>query len=159
MIAEYQETLLSRGPGSIGDCSGKPGLLGQVLYLEAEAAGARATGIGCFFDDPVHRVFGLADLAFQSLYHFTVGGAVDDPALRRCRRTALTLTCRATASTCGERQVQDKEFSSDSMSATGGRHCDPRQTQACGRAPRGRASIAGRSAVSSGSRSEITPGR
>jgi hypothetical protein len=41
----------------------------------------RATGIGCFFDDPVHRVFGIADLAFQSLYHFTVGGAVDNPRL------------------------------------------------------------------------------
>ena len=53
----------------------------QVLYLEAEAAGVRATGIGCFFDDPVHDVFGFRDLAFQSLYHFTVGGPVDDPRL------------------------------------------------------------------------------
>jgi hypothetical protein len=52
-----------------------------VLYLEAEAAGVRSTGIGCFFDDPVHQVFGLRDLEFQSLYHFTVGGAVDDPRL------------------------------------------------------------------------------
>jgi len=41
----------------------------------------RATSIGCYFDDPVHRVFGLEDLAFQSLYHFAVGGAVDDPRL------------------------------------------------------------------------------
>jgi hypothetical protein len=57
------------------------GMVGQVLYLEAEAAGVRATGIGCFFDDPVHRVFGIEDLAFQSLYRFTVGGAIDDPRL------------------------------------------------------------------------------
>lgn len=28
------------------------GVVGQVLYLEAEAAGVRGTGIGCFFDDP-----------------------------------------------------------------------------------------------------------
>jgi hypothetical protein len=35
---------------------------------EAEAAGVRATGIGCFFDDPVHQVFGFRDLTFQSLY-------------------------------------------------------------------------------------------
>ena len=27
------------------------GLIGQVLYLEAEAAGVRGTGIGCFYDD------------------------------------------------------------------------------------------------------------
>ncbi|HSP00594.1 MAG TPA: SagB/ThcOx family dehydrogenase [Thioalkalivibrio sp.] len=57
------------------------GVLGQVLYLEAEAAGVRATGIGCFFDDEMHRVLGLQDDAWQTVYHFTVGGAVDDPRL------------------------------------------------------------------------------
>ena len=65
--------------GSTNACFGETGLIGQVLYLEAEAAGVRATGIGCFFDDPVHRVLGwYPDTQFQSLYHFTVGGAVDD---------------------------------------------------------------------------------
>ena len=54
------------------------GLLGQVLYLEAEAAGVRATGIGCFFDDVVHDTLSLADGRFRDLYHFTVGGAVED---------------------------------------------------------------------------------
>ena len=54
------------------------GLLGQILYLEAEAAGVRATGIGCFFDDALHRLLGLDGLAWQSLYHFTVGGPVED---------------------------------------------------------------------------------
>jgi len=53
-------------------------LLGKSLYLEAEAAGVRATGIGCFFDDAVHRLLGLDGLAWQSLYHFTVGGPVED---------------------------------------------------------------------------------
>ena len=57
------------------------GVIGQVLYLEAEAARVRATGIGCYFDDPVHELLGLKDRRFQSLYHFTVGGAVDDPRL------------------------------------------------------------------------------
>lgn len=57
------------------------GMLGQVLYLEAEAAGVRATGIGCFFDDEMHALLGINDLSWQSLYHFTVGGAVDDPRL------------------------------------------------------------------------------
>ncbi len=55
------------------------GLLGQILYLEAEAAGLRATGIGCFFDDALHRLLGLDGLAWQSLYHFTVGGPIEDP--------------------------------------------------------------------------------
>ena len=47
----------------------------------AEAAGIGATGIGCFFDDAVHRVFGFSDLEFQSLYHFTIGGPVEDSRL------------------------------------------------------------------------------
>lgn len=59
------------------------GLLGQALYLEAEAAGLRGTGIGCFFDDPVHRMVGLPESAaagapLQSVYHFTVGVPVTD---------------------------------------------------------------------------------
>jgi hypothetical protein len=52
-----------------------------VLDLEAEAAGARATGIGCFYDDPVHDVLGMQTHAFQSLYHFSVGVPVDDARL------------------------------------------------------------------------------
>jgi nitroreductase len=54
------------------------GMVGQTLYLEAEAAGVRATGIGCFFDDEMHRLLGLQGHEWQSLYHFTTGGAVDD---------------------------------------------------------------------------------
>jgi len=81
MIAEYQESLVAHGPPFYRRLFWEAGAIGQVLYLEAEAAGVRSTGIGCFFDDPVHQVFGLRDLAFQSLYHFTVGGPVDDPRL------------------------------------------------------------------------------
>ncbi len=54
------------------------GLVGQALYLEAEAAGVRGTGIGCFFDDPVHQAFGIADPRWQSVYHFTVGTPIGD---------------------------------------------------------------------------------
>jgi len=81
MIAEYQASLLAHGPSFYRRLFWEAGAIGQVLYLEAEAAGVRSTGIGCFFDDPVHQTFGFKDLAFQSLYHFTVGGAVDDPRL------------------------------------------------------------------------------
>ena len=81
MLAEYQAALVANGPWFYRRLFREAGLIGQVLYLEAEAGGVRSTGIGCFFDDPVHQVFGLRDLEFQSLYHFTVGGAVDDPRL------------------------------------------------------------------------------
>ncbi len=59
------------------------GAIGQVLYLEAEAAGLRGAGIGCFFDDPVHDVFSLVDTRFQSLYHCSVGGPIEDPRILR----------------------------------------------------------------------------
>jgi len=81
MIAEYQASLAVHGPSFYRRLFWEAGAIGQVLYLEAEAAGVRSTGIGCFFDDPVHQVFGFSDLAFQSLYHFTVGGPVDDARL------------------------------------------------------------------------------
>ena len=51
------------------------GMLGHVLYLEAEAAGLRGTGIGCYFDDAVHELLGVRGGRYQDLYHFTVGGA------------------------------------------------------------------------------------
>ena len=81
MVAEFGQALRTHGPWFYRRLFWETGVIGQVLYLEAEAAGIRATGIGCFFDDPVHRVFGFQDLAFQSLYHFSVGGPVDDPRL------------------------------------------------------------------------------
>jgi SagB-type dehydrogenase family enzyme len=54
------------------------GLIGQVLYLEAEAQGLRGTGIGCFFDVPVNQLLGIPEDALQSLYHFTIGHSVED---------------------------------------------------------------------------------
>lgn len=81
MIAEFEPRLAEHGPWFYPRLFWECGAIGQVLYLEAEAAGVRSTGIGCFFDDPVHEVFGLRDLEFQSLYHFTVGGAVEDTRL------------------------------------------------------------------------------
>ncbi len=50
-----------------------------MLYLEAEAMGIQGTGIGCFFDDAVHRTFGVQPGTLQSLYHFSVGQGVSDP--------------------------------------------------------------------------------
>jgi SagB-type dehydrogenase family enzyme len=81
MIAEFEPRLRRDGPWFYRRLFWESGVIGQVLYLEAEAGGVQATGIGCFFDDPVHEVMGFEDATFQSLYHFTTGGAVDDPRL------------------------------------------------------------------------------
>ncbi|MND41718.1 Nitroreductase family protein [compost metagenome] len=57
------------------------GQIGQLLYLEAEAAGLSGTGIGCYFDDAVHELLEIADSRWQSLYHFTLGRALWDERL------------------------------------------------------------------------------
>lgn len=82
MLAEFARALRERGAWWYPRMFWEAGLLGQVLYLEAEAAGVRATGIGCFFDDPVHEIVGVKDGALQSLYHFTIGGPVEDQRLQ-----------------------------------------------------------------------------
>ncbi|MFO7774158.1 MAG: SagB/ThcOx family dehydrogenase [Candidatus Hydrogenedentota bacterium] len=81
MLAEFEEPLQRRGPWYYRRLFWETGLIGQILYIEAEAAGLRGTGIGAFFDDTVHEVAGITGRRFQSLYHFTVGGPVEDPRL------------------------------------------------------------------------------
>lgn len=78
MLAEFDDVLEKEGAWAYRRLFWETGMIGQVLYLEAEAAGVRGTGIGCFFDDPVHETLGLEGTAFQSLYHFTVGGPIVD---------------------------------------------------------------------------------
>ena len=81
MIADFGELIRDRGAWWYPRLFWEAGVLGQVLYLEAEATGVRGTGIGCYFDDAFHDQLGLHDDEFQDLYHFTVGGPVDDPRL------------------------------------------------------------------------------
>ncbi|MER2603753.1 MAG: SagB/ThcOx family dehydrogenase [Candidatus Competibacter phosphatis] len=80
-LAEFAGSLQG-APWAYRELFWETGLLGQILYLEAEAAGIRATGIGCFFDDALHQLLGLDGLGWQSLYHFTVGGPVEDRRLQ-----------------------------------------------------------------------------
>ena len=78
MIADYMDSLATYGAAFYRNLFWEAGMVGQVLYLEAEEAGIRSTGIGCYFDDPVHEAFGITSRAWQSFYHFTVGGPVED---------------------------------------------------------------------------------
>jgi SagB-type dehydrogenase family enzyme len=78
MIARFEQPIREQGGWFYRRLHWEAGMIGQVLYLEAEAAGVRATGIGCFFDDPVHELFGLRGRDYQTIYHFTVGKQVED---------------------------------------------------------------------------------
>lgn len=86
MLGELALCLQRWGPWAWRRLHWEAGLIGQVLYLEAEATGIRGTGIGCFFDDPTHQLL-LRPEAWREdrlvdLYHFTAGGPVDDPRLQ-----------------------------------------------------------------------------
>jgi SagB-type dehydrogenase family enzyme len=78
MVAEFAAPIAA-DPAAYRHLHWEAGMLGHVITLEAEAAGWRGTGIGCFFDDSDHEVLGLQDDQFQVIYHYAVGMALDDP--------------------------------------------------------------------------------
>ncbi|HPF70177.1 MAG TPA: SagB/ThcOx family dehydrogenase [Candidatus Krumholzibacteria bacterium] len=82
MLARFAPVIEAGGAAMYARLFWECGAIGQMLYLEAEAAGVQGTGIGCFFDDEVHRLLGLEGMDWQSLYHFTVGGGVPDARVR-----------------------------------------------------------------------------
>jgi SagB-type dehydrogenase family enzyme len=81
MLAEATDSLLAYGAAFYRNLFWEAGMVGQMLYLEAEEAGIRSTGIGCYFDDAVHAAFGIASREWQSFYHFAAGGPVEDARL------------------------------------------------------------------------------
>ena len=81
MLAHFEPVLREFGASAWRQLFWEAGMIGQGLYLAAEAAGVRGTGIGCYFDDLLHDALGLTGHDWQSLYHFTVGTPVDDSRL------------------------------------------------------------------------------
>ena len=81
MIARFEQPIREHGEWFYRRLFWECGLVGQVLYLEAEAAGGRATGIGCYYDEPVHELLGLSGYAWQDLYHFSMGLPIEDTRL------------------------------------------------------------------------------
>ncbi len=81
-IAEFAAPIQAN-PAAWRHLHWEAGMLGHCLTLEAEAAGWRGTGIGCFFDDAVHEVLGLGETneRYQVVYHFAIGMPVDDARL------------------------------------------------------------------------------
>jgi len=77
MVAEFAAPVAA-DPAAYRHLHWEAGMLGHVITLQAEAAGWRGTGIGCFFDDADHEVLGLTDDQFQVIYHYAAGMAVDD---------------------------------------------------------------------------------
>jgi SagB-type dehydrogenase family enzyme len=82
MLARFEPVLRECGASAYRELFWEAGMIGQALYLAAEAAGVRGTGIGCYFDEVMHDALGLAGHDWQSVYHFTIGGPIEDSRLR-----------------------------------------------------------------------------
>ena len=81
MIADIDRATRAHGDRGYRYVHFEAGAIGQRLYLAAEALGLRATGIGAFFDDAVHRYLNLVPDHGQVVYHFAIGHPVPDPRL------------------------------------------------------------------------------
>jgi len=81
MIGDFESAARIYGDRGYRYVHFEAGAIGQRLYLAAEALGLRATGIGAFFDDEVHKYLSLAPEQGQVVYHFAVGYPVTDPRL------------------------------------------------------------------------------
>ncbi len=82
MIASFDDELTRLGAPAWRYLHWEAGAVGQLLYLEAEALGLSATGIGCFFDQGVHDLLGLKDGRFRMLYGTAIGRAIHDPRIQ-----------------------------------------------------------------------------
>lgn len=81
MIADLESAAELYGDRGYRYVHFEAGAIGQRMYLAAEALGLRATGIGAFFDDEVHRYLSLAPDRGQVVYHFAIGYPLPDPRL------------------------------------------------------------------------------
>ena len=79
MIADIDRAVRLHGDRGYRYVHFEAGAIGQRLYIAAESLGVRATGIGAFFDDEVHRYLNIAPGQGQVIYHFAIGHAVHDP--------------------------------------------------------------------------------
>ena len=78
MIADLDRAAALHGDRGYRYAHFEAGAIGHRLYLAAEAHGLRATGIGAFFDDEVHRYLNLTSGERQVVYHFAIGYPVAD---------------------------------------------------------------------------------
>lgn len=81
MIGDLDRATRAHGDRGYRYVHFEAGAAGHRLYLAAEATGLRATGIGAFYDDEVHRYLRLSPAHGQVVYHFALGNPVPDPRL------------------------------------------------------------------------------
>lgn len=81
MIGDFENAARNYGDRGYRYVHFEAGAIGQRMYLAAEALGLRATGIGAFLDEEVHRYLTLSSEQGQVVYHFAIGHPIPDPRL------------------------------------------------------------------------------
>lgn len=81
MIGDIERAVRAYGDRGYRYVHFEAGAIGHRLYLAAEALGLRATGIGAFYDEEVHRYLNVTPEQGQVVYHFAIGYPVPDPRL------------------------------------------------------------------------------
>jgi SagB-type dehydrogenase family enzyme len=79
MIGDLDRATVTFGDRGYRYVHFEAGAIGHRMYLAAEALGLRATGIGAFYDEEVHRYLELTPQQGQVVYHFAIGHPVPDP--------------------------------------------------------------------------------
>jgi len=82
MIGDLDRAARAHGDRGYRYVHFEAGAVGHRLYLAAEALGLRATGIGAFYDEEVHRYLHVSPEQGQVVYHFAMGYPVPDPRLQ-----------------------------------------------------------------------------
>jgi hypothetical protein len=72
-IPDFEEKVKNSLPACYRLWHWEAGAVGQLLYLEAEARGLKATGMGCFTDEVTLQHLGQISSSGASVYHFSIG--------------------------------------------------------------------------------------
>lgn len=67
------ETTITQEPHLYNTLYHECGSIGQLLYLEAEACGLQATGLGCYVDPVSREIFSLQKSDYYPFYHLAIG--------------------------------------------------------------------------------------
>jgi len=78
MFMEYKPLLSEFGTWMYRRGHWEAGMIGQALYINAEAIGCSGTAMGCFFGPWTHEVLGIDAERLQDVEHFTLGFSVVD---------------------------------------------------------------------------------
>jgi nitroreductase len=78
MIGNIERAVRAHGERGHRYVHFEAGVIGNRMYLAAEALGPEATGIGGFYDEEVYHYLTMAPAQGQMVYHVAIGYTLPD---------------------------------------------------------------------------------